>query len=154
LCLRVFFGRGFGVCGGDDSSVISGFQQIHGLLGVILPSFLLRWGDDTQIVFCDSPGVLDLQSQRQLKLPRHITTAPAHAISQVDHALVVIDASSLHLALRKIYFSESDYILFRQGVRSSIRSWSFQQFSMHDVSFILALICRQDAVNVAFINAR
>jgi GTPase Era involved in 16S rRNA processing len=57
---------------------------------------------DCQIVFYDSPGVLDLQSQRQLKLPRLITTAPAHAISQVDHALLVIDASSLHLPLRKL----------------------------------------------------
>jgi GTPase Era involved in 16S rRNA processing len=58
--------------------------------------------DETQIVFYDTPGVLDLQSQRQLRLPRQIATSPAHAISQVDHALLVIDASSLHLSLRKL----------------------------------------------------
>jgi GTPase Era involved in 16S rRNA processing len=58
--------------------------------------------DTTQIVFYDTPGILDLQSQRDLKLPRQIATAPAHAISQVDHALLVIDASTLHLALRKL----------------------------------------------------
>ena len=57
---------------------------------------------DCQIVFYDSPGVLDLQSQRQLKLPRQIAIAPSHAISQVDHALLVIDASSIHLSLRKL----------------------------------------------------
>jgi GTPase Era involved in 16S rRNA processing len=54
------------------------------------------------MVFYDTPGVLDLQSQRQLRLPRQISTAPAHAIAQVDHALLVIDASSLHLALRRM----------------------------------------------------
>jgi hypothetical protein len=57
---------------------------------------------ETQIVFYDSPGILDLQSQRLLKLPRPITTAPAHAVSQADHVLLVIDASSLHLELRKL----------------------------------------------------
>ena len=61
--------------------------------------------DDSQIIFYDTPGVLDLQSQRQLKLPRQISTAPAHAMSQVDHALLVIDASTLHLALRKLALS-------------------------------------------------
>ena len=57
---------------------------------------------DTQIVFYDTPGILDLASQRQLKLPRQIAIAPSHAISQVDHALLVIDASSIHLSLRKL----------------------------------------------------
>ena len=61
--------------------------------------------DDSQIIFYDTPGVLDLQSQRQLKLPRQIATAPAHAMSQVDQALLVIDASTLHLALRKLALS-------------------------------------------------
>jgi GTPase Era involved in 16S rRNA processing len=58
--------------------------------------------DETQIVFYDTPGVLDLQSQRQLRLPRQISTAPAHAIAQVEQALLVIDASSFHLDLRKL----------------------------------------------------
>ena len=57
---------------------------------------------DTQIVFYDTPGILDLASQRQLKLPRQIAIAPSHAMSQVDHALLVIDASSIHLSLRKL----------------------------------------------------